>query len=76
MRTSRVSKRAAIAFSTIRFSMSGFTQYLIDPDSRSRRWTRVTKAPARKSARAASAAELLPPTTTTLRRWQACGSSK
>ena len=76
IRTTSVSKREAIAFSAMRFSMSGLTQYLIEPDSRSRRWTRVTKAPARKSASAASAAELLPPTTTTLRRWHACGSSK
>ena len=49
----------------IRFSTSGFTQYLIEPDRASRRCTRVTVAPARYSSRAAMAAEFFPPTTTT-----------
>ena len=61
-------KRAAIEPSLMRFSMSGLTQYLIESPSVGWRWTSVTCAPPRNSSRLASAAEFLPPTTTTRRR--------
>jgi len=59
------SKRAFTAPSLMRFSMSGRTQYLMVPPSSAWRCTSVGYAPARNSSRHASAAEFLPPTTTT-----------
>ncbi len=62
----RVLNRATIAPSLIRFSMSGFTQYLIDSPSAAWRCTSVTEdAPLRYRSSAASTAEFLPPTITT-----------
>src|SRR5712692_9322600 len=70
----RVSSSARISFALMRFSMSGRTQYFKVAPNSARRWTRVTRAPARKRSSAASAAEFFPPTTTTSRPQKGCAS--
>ena len=66
--TTRVSKRAAIAPSLMRFSMSGLIQYFTESRDPRAPVHERDGAPARWSSRAAMAAEFLPPTTTTFFR--------